>query len=162
MVEILDTVQLLARDYEPKRKFRWIIELDGIDAFTAKSASRPSFTTDPIEIGFINDTRWVPGKTKPGTVSMTLIDSIDPSASQKVMEWIRLQYDPSTGRAAYSNTARRDLTLKMLGPVGDVVEQWNLKGCFITESNFGDLSYEDSAVSEIALTLQPSRAVLEW
>ncbi len=162
MTETLDASVLLARNYEPKRKFRWIMEIDGIDAFTCKSASRPTFTTDSIEIGFINTTRYVGRKTKVGTISLTLIDSIDPSASQKVMEWVRLHYDASTGRAAYQNFYKKTLGLKMLGPVGDVVESWILNGAFITECNGGDLDYTSSDASEWALTLQVDSAILEW
>lgn len=162
MTETIDSAVLLGRNYEPSRKFRWIMEIDGIDAFTCKSSSRPSFTTDSIEIGFVNTTRYVAGKTKVGTISLTLIDSIDPSASQKVMEWVRLHYDASTGRAAYQNFYKRDITLKMLGPVGDVTSQWSLKGCFITEANGGDLDYTSGDPAEWALTLQPDSAILEW
>jgi hypothetical protein len=160
--EILDVQQMIGQNYEPKRKFRWIMEIDGIDSFTCKSASRPSFTTDSIEIGYINATRFVAGKTKPGTISLTLIDSIDPSASQKVMEWVRLHYDASTGRAAYQNFYKRDITLKSLGPVGDVVEQWTGHGVFITEANFGDLDYTAGDAMEISLTLQADFWVQEF
>lgn len=162
MAEILDTAVALGRAFEPKRKFRWIMEIDGIDAFTCKSASRPTYTTDSVEIGFINTTRYVAGKTKPGTISLTLIDSIDPSASQKVMEWVRLHYDPSTGRAAYQNFYKKDITLKMLGPVADVVEKWTGKGAFLTETNFGDLDYTSGDASEIALTIQCDAWILEF
>jgi hypothetical protein len=162
MAELLDTQQLLGQSYEPKRKFRWIMEIDGIDSFTCKSASRPTFTTDPIEIGYINATRYVAGKTKPGTITLSLIDSIDPSASQKVMEWVRLHYDASTGRAAYQNFYKKTITLKMLGPVGDVVEEWTGNGAFITESSFQDLDYTAGDPAEISLTIQCDSWVLNY
>ena len=162
MAELLDTQQLLGQSYEPKRKFRWIMEIDGIDSFTCKSASRPTFTTDSVEIGYINATRYVAGKTKPGTITLSLIDSIDPSASQKVMEWVRLHYDASTGRAAYQNFYKKTITLKSLGPVGDVVEQWTGNGAFITESSFGDLDYTAGDPMEISLTIQCDNWIQDW
>ena len=162
MSEILDLQQMLGQQFEPKRKFRWILSIDGIDAFTLKTAARPTFTTDSIEIGYINSTRYVAGKTKPGTIAISLYDSIDPSASQKVMEWVRLHYDPATGRAGYQNFYKKDLTLKMLGPVGDVVESWTLRGAFILEANFNEIDYTASEPCEINLSLQIDNAQLEY
>ena len=162
MAELLDIAQSLGQNFEPKRKFRWIIEIDGIDAFTAKSASRPTFTTDSIEIGYINTTRYVAGKTKVGTISLTLLDAIDPSASQKVMEWIRLHFDASTGRSAYQNFYKKTIGLKMLGPVLDIVESWTGHGVFITEANFGDLDATSGDPAEIALTLQADSWIQEF
>lgn len=162
MVEILDTVQMLGENFEPKRKFRWILSIDGIDAFTLKTASRPTMTTDSVEMGFINNTRYVAGKTKPGTTSITLYDSINPSAAQKVMEWVKLHYDGATGRAAYQQYYKKDITLKVLDPIGAVIEQWSGYGAFITETNFGDLDYTAGDPLEIAMTLQADRWILEF
>jgi hypothetical protein len=162
MTEILDTQSLLGQSFEPKRKFRWILSIDGIDAFTCKSTARPTYTTEPVEMGFVNMTRYVAGKTKVGTTSLTLYDPIDPSGSQKVMEWVRLHFDPATGRAAYQNFYKKDITLKMLDPVGAVVEQWTGYGGFITEANFGDLDYLAGEVAEIAITVQCDRWVQEF
>ena len=50
----------------------------------------------------------------------------------------------------------------MLDPIGTVVEQWDIKGAFPTEANFGELAYEGSDVAEIALTLRYDNAVLQF
>jgi len=52
--------------------------------------------------------------------------------------------------------------LKMLDPVGTVVELWDIKGAFITSAGFGDLSYETGDPSEISLTLRFDNAVLQF
>jgi hypothetical protein len=33
MAEVLEVQDMLANTYEPKRKFRWILQIEGIDAF---------------------------------------------------------------------------------------------------------------------------------
>ena len=52
--------------------------------------------------------------------------------------------------------------LKLLDPVGTVVELWDIKGCFLTNAAFGDLSYEDEAPTEISLTLRFDNCVLQY
>ena len=63
MAETLDVAQMLANTYEPKRKFLWFLEIDGIDAFTAKTAARPKKTHEKIVIDWINQKRHLAGKS---------------------------------------------------------------------------------------------------
>ena len=66
---------------------------------------------------------------------MTLFDPITPSGAQAVMEWVRLHHESVTGRDGYSDFYKKDLTINVLGPVGDVVSEWIIKGALITEAN---------------------------
>jgi hypothetical protein len=51
------------------------------------------------------------------------------------MEWVRLHHESVTGRDGYSDFYKKDLTFNVLGPVGDVVSEWIIKGAMITETN---------------------------
>ena len=44
------------------------------------------------------------------------------------MEWVRLHHESVTGRDGYSDFYKKDITFNSLGPVGDKVEEWTLKG----------------------------------
>ena len=50
----------------------------------------------------------------------------------------------------------------MLGPVGDKIEQWTLKGAFIQSANFGDLDWSSNDPASIELTLSYDYAILEY
>jgi len=50
----------------------------------------------------------------------------------------------------------------MLGPVGDKIEQFTLKGAFITSANFNDLDWGSNDPSDISLTLSYDYAILEY
>mgnify|MGYP001346985507 FL=1 len=50
----------------------------------------------------------------------------------------------------------------MLGPVGDKIEQWTLKGAFITNASFNDLDWASNDPAEITLTLSYDYAILEF
>jgi hypothetical protein len=94
---------------------------------------------------------------------MTLFDPITPSGAQAVMEWVRLHHESVTGRDGYSDFYKKDLVLDVLGPVGDVVSEWIIKGEFIKEANFGDYNWDtaDTAVN-ITMTVGMDYCVLNF
>lgn len=162
MAETLDVVSMLPSKFEPKRTFRWILQIEGIDAFLCKTAARPSIETEEVEIPWINATRYLAGKSKFQPIEVTMYDPIAPSGAQQVMEWLRLQYESVSGRAGYADFYKRDIQLKMLDPVGTVIELWDIKGAFITNSNFGELDMTSSDPQMINCTLRFDNAVLQF
>ena len=50
----------------------------------------------------------------------------------------------------------------MLGPVGDVVEEWILKGTYIETADFGELDYVSNDPADITLTLKYDYAILQF
>jgi hypothetical protein len=162
MAETLAVSDMLPNRFEPKRKFRWVLSIEGVDAFLVKGAARPQVDIGSTEIHWINTVRYVAGKAKFGTMSITLYDPIAPSGAQQVMEWIRTHYESVSGRSGYADFYKRDIQLKMLDPVGTVVELWDIKGAQITQANFNDLSYDGEEAQEIALTIQPDNCILQY
>ena len=137
--------------------------LEGIDAFLVKSTNRPSFTIADETLNFINSKRYIAGRLTFGTISMVLHDPIAPSGAQQVMEWIRTHAESVSGRAGYADFYKRDLQLKLLDPIGTVVELWDMKGCFLTGADYGSLDYgDDSASMDISLTIRFDNCVLQY
>jgi hypothetical protein len=91
-----------------------------------------------------------------------LYDPVVPSAAQAVMEWVRLHHESVTGRAGYSDFYKKDVTFNMLGPVGDKVEEWTLKGAYIGEANFGEMDWSTQDPMMISLTLKYDYAILQF
>lgn len=162
MAEVLEVGQMLANTYEPKRKFRWILQIDGVDAFVLKTAARPQITFEETVIDWVNTKRYLSGKGAWNPINITLNDPIAPSGAQKVMKWIRDNYESLTGRMGYAQFYKRDITLKMLDPQGAVVEMWDLIGTWVMDSNFGDLDYASSDAVEIQCSLRFDNAVLQF
>jgi len=162
MAETLDVTSMIPNKFEPKRKNRWVLMIEGIDAYIIKTAQRPQVTTEEVPIPFINSTRYLAGKTTFNAMNVTLHDPIAPSGAQQVMEWIRLHFESVSGRSGYADFYKRDIQLKMLDPVGTVIELWDIKGAFITDANFNEVTYEDGAPVEIALTLRYDNCVLQY
>jgi hypothetical protein len=162
MTTTLDVSELLPVRFQPLTKRQYVLAIEGIDSFLIKTAARPQVTTEEVAIPWINSTRYIAGKTTFGTMAVTLHDPISPSGAQQVMEWLRLTFEPVSGRAGYADFYKRDIQIKMLDPVGTVVQLWDIKGAFITESNFGELTAEGSDNAEISLTLRFDTFVMQF
>lgn len=162
MADTLSVTDMLPNKFEPKRKFRWVFAIEGIDSFLMKTAARPQIQTAEQEVPFINSTRYLAGKTKFSTINCTLYDAIAPSGAQQVMEWVRTHFESVSGRSGYADFYKRDCQLKLLDPVGTVVELWDIKGAFITDASFGDLDYASEDMTEITLTLRFDNCVLQY
>ena len=157
--EVLEVGQMLANTYEPKRKYRWYLEIDGIDAYVMKTASRPQATFEETVVDYVNAKRYLAGKMAWNPLAVTLYDPIAPSASQKVLEWVRLNYEQLDGRSGYASIYKKDFTLKMLDPTGAVCELWDIKGAWAQDVNMGDLDYASSDATEISLSIRFDAAI---
>tara|TARA_R100001509_G_scaffold139464_1_gene93883 strand:- start:33 stop:521 length:489 start_codon:yes stop_codon:yes gene_type:complete len=162
VAELLDPNDIFFTPFEPKTANRFVMEIDGIPAFLVKTMQRPSINFETITLDHINVKRYVKGKAAWQPINVTLYDPIVPSGAQAVMEWVRLHHESVTGRDGYSDFYKKDITFNVLGPVGDKVEQWRLKGAFIQSADFSDMDYASNEVGTVALTLQYDYAVLEF
>ena len=163
MAETLSVTDMLPNKFEPKRGYRWLLAIEGIDAFLMSKTKRPDFSLAMKKIDFINSYRKIAGKLDMGNITCTLHDPIAPSGAQQVMEWIRTHYESVSGRAGYADFYKRDIQIKLLDPIGTVVELWDMKGAMINSVNFQTLTYEnDNAPVTIDLTLRYDNCVLQY
>ena len=162
MAETLSVTEMIPNKFEPKRKNRWVFAIEGIDAFLIKTAARPSYSMQEQKVSWINSERYLAGKVSFEALSVTLHDPIAPSGAQQVMEWIRTHHETVSGRAGYADFYKRDCQLKLLDPVGTVIELWDIKGAMLTSANFGDLSYEDEGINDISLNIRFDNCVLQY
>ena len=160
---VLDPNEIFFTAFEPKQANRFIMYIDGIPAYEIKGVGAVTLTQGVVPLNHINVVRNVKGKTTWGTIQFTLFDPITPSGAQAVMEWVRLHHESVTGRDGYSDMYKKDLTFNVLGPVGDIVSEWILKGCFITSANFGEYNWDtaDTAVN-LTMVVQPDYCVLNF
>lgn len=152
-------------EYELLRKNRFLLRFPsdlGIQEWWVDSGNRPHFSQNSTDIHFLNTQTYVIGKYKWETMSFTLRDPIGPSASQAVMEWVRLHSESITGRQGYACAYKRDLILEMLDPTGTAISQWIIKGAMITDVNFGDLNYSSDDLATIEITIQPAYCILSF
>lgn len=158
-----DLLLKMPLQFEPLRKNRFIMRFPsdlGISEWMLQSASRPQITQGSTEIPFLNTSTYVVGRYTWDAVQVTFRDPIAPSASQAIMEWIRLSSESVTGRQGYAAGYKRDIELELLDPNCVCVQKWILKNAWISVANFGTLQYSDDSLADITATLVMDYAIL--
>ena len=159
---ILDSTQMMFTAFEPKLQNRFLMTIDGIPSYLINKISRPSVTFGEIVLDHINMKRKIKGKANWDNITCDLYDPVTPSGAQAVMEWIRLSHESVTGRDGYSDFYKKQIHIKTLGPVGDVVEEWILKGAYVQNANFGDMDWNSETPANISLTIVMDYAILNY
>jgi hypothetical protein len=162
MANLIENDKIFYTPFEPKVQNRFIMKVDGIPSFIMKKVSRPQLECGEVVLDHINIIRKMKGKCKWGDITMTLYDPIVPSGAQAVMEWVRTAHESVTGRDGYQDFYKKDFDITSLGPVGDQIENWKVKGAYIKTAQFGDLDWATETQVEISLTLAIDYAVLEY
>ena len=163
MAELLNPSEIFYTSFEPKVKNRFILYVDGIPSFIVKKVNRPKITQAKKELDHINVKTYYKGKSVWDDITMELYDPIVPSGAQAVMEWVRLHHESVTGRDGYQDFYKKDITINVLGPVGDKVEEWQLKGAFITSADFTDMDWSDDGGAQmITVGLAYDYAILQY
>jgi hypothetical protein len=160
-----DLLMKMPIPYEPKRENRWILRFPsslGINEWYVESFARPKMTIASKEIEFLNTSTFVAGRFKWEPLTVKFRDPIGPSASQAVMEWIRLCAESVTGRMGYAAGYKKNVDLEMLDPTGVVVEKWILEGAFLLGYDGGSLAYNSDNIAGITSTIQMDRCILVY
>lgn len=163
MADLLNPNEMFYTVFEPKVQNRFIFSIDGIPAFTIKKTDRPKLAQEKKTIDYINIQRYYKGKSVWNDISLELYDPIAPSGAQAVMEWVRLHHESVTGRDGYLDFYKKDCIISVLGPVGDKVEEWQLKGAQIVSAEFGSLDWSNGGDSlNITMNLAYDYAILQF
>ena len=160
---VLNPNEIFFTAFEPKVANRFIMYVDGIPSYFIKGVTGVEVTAEEIKLNHINVYRKVKGRNAWSDISMTLYDPITPSGAQAVMEWVRLHHESVTGRDGYSDFYKKDLTIDILGPVGDIVSEWIIKGAFIKGAKFADLNWDtDAEAQNIELSIGMDYCILNF
>tara|TARA_R100000152_G_scaffold20398_1_gene14009 strand:- start:2082 stop:2804 length:723 start_codon:yes stop_codon:yes gene_type:complete len=103
---------------EPKRKFRWILQVNGIPMWTIKKVDKPSITISTAEHVFINHKFYYPGRVEYNEISFTIVDSVNPDAAETLRQMLhaggyRYPYDGEVATQSMTKEA-------MVRSLGDV------------------------------------------
>ena len=159
---IVETSHMMFTAFEPKLQNRFLMDIEGIPAYLIKKISRPNITFNEVVLDHINTKRKLKGKANWEPITCDLYDPVTPSGAQAVMEWVRLSHESVTGRDGYSDFYKKNINIRTLGPVGDIVEEWILKGAFCTNANFGDMDWTSDTPVNISITINMDYAILNY
>lgn len=147
--------------FEPKVAFRYILTIDGIPAYTCKSAGMPKLDNGEIVIDYINTDFKVKGKSRWQDITVTLYDPCAPSAAKAVHDWIKKHHDSESGQDGFAfSEYKKDICLQALDPHGSPVEEWTLYGAFVGPVDWGEMDWSTDEAKTIELTIHYDYAVL--
>jgi hypothetical protein len=160
-----DLLMKMPVPYEPKRQNRFIMRFPstlGINEWFVETAARPHITINSTEVQFLNTSTYVAGRFTWSPITVKFRDPIGPSASQALMEWVRLCAESVTGRMGYAAGYKKNIDLEMLDPTGVVVEKWILEGSWLMDVNFDSLGYGADQLASITAQIRMDRCILVY
>lgn len=161
---------------DPKRKFRFTVEFQGVAAaiggavlWYAKTVTKPSFQIAAAEHKYLNHTFYYPGSVTWQDVSVTLVDPVDPDMTATLSDIVVSSgYSPpadtnslTTMSKAKAAGALGTVIITQIDAEGKPLEQWTLWNSFMTEVKYGDLEYGGDDLSEMSVTLKYDWARVE-
>jgi hypothetical protein len=127
--------------------------------------TRPSLTFESMEIPVYNSKVYLAGKHTWAPITINLRDDATGEVQKLVGEQLQKQFDFMEQASAVSGVDYKFRTnIEILdGGNGaitpNVLETWELLGCFITEANYNQLAYATSEPVTITLNIQYDNAV---
>ena len=125
----------------------------------------PKLTFETQTIHSYNSRVYFPGKHEFGELTMVVRNVVSNEVEKAIGAQNQKQLD------AYSQTgwrAAQDYKFTMMNQDLDgshtatsVISSWTCEGCFLQGSDWGDLSYAESAGRTISLTIRPDNCILE-
>jgi hypothetical protein len=150
---------------EPLRENRFELlfpsELN-IESWLVQMTKKPNIKINSVPIPYQNTEFYVAGKYTWSSFDIEFIDTIGPSTSQKLMEWVRLEAESLTGRMGYAAGYKKNLQLISLDPTGVGVQKWTMYQCMITDADFGNHSYDSDGLQKVKLSIQPDYCELNY
>ena len=155
----------------PKLKYRFRVIFENFGVTTPRTEltkqvidfKRPTLTFDDIEIPIYNSTLHLAGKGKWAEVSCNLRDDASGAVSKLVGEQIQKQMDFLEMASAASGIDYKFTTrFQVLGGANNaggaedpanILETWELYGCYLKSVDYGNMAYAESAPVQIAMTI---------
>jgi hypothetical protein len=150
---------------EPKKSYQYTVTMGEIaEPFLIKAAKLPSMEIGKIEADYTQYKFYYPGKITWTPVEFTIYDVVGASSVAKKLvdlfkkAGVREPKTADAGKATFSkNTLSKSLgsvIISQMDTNGVEIGKWTLTNAFITSVDFGQHSYSDEGLIEVAVTIQ--------
>ena len=157
----------------PKLKYRYRVVFENMGVSTPRTEltkqvmtfTRPTINFEEIEVPIYNSRIYLAGRQTWDAVSATFRDDAGGNVSRLVGEQIQKQMDTLEQASASSGIDYKFVTRVEVLDGGNgtstpnVLETWELYGCFLVTANYGDLDYASNDPVTIECSLRYDNAV---
>ena len=156
---------------KPKYRFRVLFVGFGINLSTVDLTShvmdinRPTINFEEIEVPIYNSRVYLAGRQNWEPVTVNLRDDASGKITRLVGQQIQKQFDYMEHASARSGVDYKFQTIIEILDGGnaaiaaDVLERWELYGCFIRNDNYNDLNYTSNEPANITLEIRFDNAI---
>lgn len=154
-----------------KYRFRASFENFGVSADRVEltkqviDIKRPSVSFSPITLDVYNSKVYLQGKPEWAETSINLRDDAGGNVARLVGEQIQKQFDFLEQASAVSGADYKFILRYEVLDGGNgaatpnVLETWELYGCFISNADYGDMNYSSNDPVQIALNIRYDNAI---
>ena len=157
----------------PKLKYRYRVVFENMGVSTPRTEltkqvmtfNRPTINFEQIEVPIYNSRIYLAGRQTWDEVAVTFRDDAGGNVSRLVGEQIQKQMDTLEQASASSGIDYKFVTRCEVLDGGNgtstpnVLETWELYGCFLVSANYGDLDYASNDPVTIECSLRYDNAV---
>jgi hypothetical protein len=162
---------------EPKRRYKFILNIAGIPAYVVKTTDRPQVSVGEAQHEFLVHNFYFPGRVTWNEINVSLVDPIDPDVSKRLLDLVKNAgyvnpsdfsgnpNDPgylrkSIGKAGFIDQLGQ-VTIDTLNTAGETIETWRLNNVFVRSVTYNQMNYSDEGLIELGLQLRYDWAELE-
>lgn len=128
---------------------------------SVSAATIPHFTQTPIMIPRGNTTIKAAGKPEFQDAPIVVDDYIGANTKDILMSWQNLSYNVETEKVGLMGDYKKDCYLIEYTPDEQEVRRWKLKGCWISQINEGQYSWDGNDKQRIQVTIQYDYAYID-
>ena len=157
----------------PKLQYRFRVSLENFGVSTPTTeltkqvvdVTRPTVAFEPMEIHAYNSKAYLAGKHTWSPITLNLREDVNNAVQKLVGEQLQKQFDFMEQSSAVSGQDYKFVTrIEVLdGGNGvyspNVLETFELYGCFITNANYNSLAYSNNEPVTVTLEIQYDNAV---
>ena len=157
----------------PKLKYRFRAFFENLGVSTPRTEltkqvmdiTRPNVSFEELEIPVYNSKVWLAGKYNWEQVTVNFRDDVNGSVSRLLGEQIQKQFDFFEQASAASGIDYKFITRFEILDGGNaastpnVLETWEMYGCFLTNVNYNELSYATNEPVTITAAIRFDNAV---
>jgi hypothetical protein len=157
----------------PKLKYRFRALFENLGVSTPRTEltkqvmdiTRPNLTFEEIEIPVYNSRAYIAGKHSWDPITVTFRDDVNGSVSRLLGEQVQKQFDIMEQASASSGIDYKFITrMEVLdggngASTANVLETWELYGCFLTNVNYNDLNYAEATPVTITAMIRYDNAI---
>ena len=157
----------------PKLKYRFRVIFENFGVSTPRTEltkqvmdfTRPTVSFEPIDVPIYNSTIKLAGKHSWGDLTCQVRDDAGGQVSKLIGEQLQKQLDFLEQSSAAAGIDYKFLTRFEVLDGGNganepiALETWEIYGCYLSEVNYNNMDYSESAVATIAMTIRFDNAI---